>query len=156
MAIKNSGKYGDSDDFVPPVNIPKGASFKDMVALKGKPDIGDKINTQAFPWPEFRVHLKRVPRQHQIERVKASHLRLAKHEGSVTARGESGAMRAFLPLATRRGRFHKWRSLSSWHTSSLSAGASVSLRLISRASCTSPDSSGGWRILSTLFTDRWG
>ena len=39
-------KYGDSDDFAPPVNIPKGASFKDMIALKGKSDIGDKINTQ--------------------------------------------------------------------------------------------------------------
>lgn len=43
-----SDKYGDSDDFAPPVNIPKGASFKDMVALKGKPDIGDKINTQVI------------------------------------------------------------------------------------------------------------
>jgi type I restriction enzyme M protein len=41
-----SDKYGDSDDFAPPVIIPKGASFKDMVALKGKSDIGDKINTQ--------------------------------------------------------------------------------------------------------------
>jgi len=41
-----SDKYGDSDAFAPPVNIPKGASFKDMVALKGKSDIGDKINTQ--------------------------------------------------------------------------------------------------------------
>ena len=27
-----------------PITIPKGASFADMVALKGKPDIGDKIN----------------------------------------------------------------------------------------------------------------
>ncbi|MBN8279114.1 MAG: type I restriction-modification system subunit M [Gammaproteobacteria bacterium] len=27
-----------------PIIIPKGASFKDMVALKGKPDIGDQIN----------------------------------------------------------------------------------------------------------------
>ena len=26
--------------------IPKGASFKDMVELKGKSDIGDKINTR--------------------------------------------------------------------------------------------------------------
>ena len=43
-----SDKYGDSKDFAPPVNIPKGASFKDMVALKGKPDIGDKINTQVI------------------------------------------------------------------------------------------------------------
>ena len=41
-----SDKYGDSNDFAPPVNIPRGASFKDMVALKGKDDIGDKINTQ--------------------------------------------------------------------------------------------------------------
>lgn len=31
-----SDKYADSDDFAPPVVIPQGASFKDMVALKGK------------------------------------------------------------------------------------------------------------------------
>jgi hypothetical protein len=41
-----SDKYGDSDDFAPPVTIPKGASFQDMIALKGKPDIGEKINKQ--------------------------------------------------------------------------------------------------------------
>jgi len=37
-----SDKYAD----VPyaPITIPKGASFKDMVALKGKSDIGDQIN----------------------------------------------------------------------------------------------------------------
>ena len=39
-------KYGNSTDFAPPVTIPKGASFNDMIALKGKSDIGDKINTQ--------------------------------------------------------------------------------------------------------------
>jgi type I restriction enzyme M protein len=39
-----SDKYGDSDNFAPPVTIPKGASFKEMIALKGKPDIGDRIN----------------------------------------------------------------------------------------------------------------
>jgi type I restriction enzyme M protein len=43
-----SDKYGDSEDFAPPVTIPPGASFKDMVALKGKSDIGDKINTQVI------------------------------------------------------------------------------------------------------------
>ena len=43
-----SDKYGDSDDFAPPVVIPKGASFEDMVGLKGKSDIGDKINTQVI------------------------------------------------------------------------------------------------------------
>ncbi|MGE0334710.1 MAG: N-6 DNA methylase [Gammaproteobacteria bacterium] len=43
-----SDKYGASRDFAPPVTIPKGASFTDMVALKGKPDIGDRINTQVI------------------------------------------------------------------------------------------------------------
>src|SRR4051794_34558038 len=43
-----SDKYGDSDDFAPPVAIPPGASFKDMVALKGKSDIGDRVNTQVI------------------------------------------------------------------------------------------------------------
>lgn len=43
-----SDKYADSDDFAPPVTIPKGASFKDMVALKGNSDIGNKINTQVI------------------------------------------------------------------------------------------------------------
>jgi type I restriction enzyme M protein len=41
-----SDKYADSDDFAPPVTIPKGSSFKDMLELRGKDDIGDKINTQ--------------------------------------------------------------------------------------------------------------
>ena len=41
-----SDKYGNSDDFAPPVTIPDGASFKDMIALKGKSDLGDKINIQ--------------------------------------------------------------------------------------------------------------
>jgi type I restriction enzyme M protein len=41
-----SDKYAHSDDFAPPVTIPKNASFADMSALKGKSDIGDKINTQ--------------------------------------------------------------------------------------------------------------
>ena len=43
-----SDKYANSDDFAPPVIIPKGASFQDMVALKGKNDIGDRINTQVI------------------------------------------------------------------------------------------------------------
>jgi type I restriction-modification system DNA methylase subunit len=30
-----------------PIAIPKGASFKDMVALKGKSDIGDQINKKS-------------------------------------------------------------------------------------------------------------
>src|SRR3954470_147621 len=43
-----SDKYADSDDFAPPVTIPKGASFKDMVALKGKDGIGDRINKEVI------------------------------------------------------------------------------------------------------------
>ena len=37
-----SDKYA-SQPFAP-ITIPEGASFKDMVALKGKSDIGDQIN----------------------------------------------------------------------------------------------------------------
>lgn len=41
-------KYGSSKDFAPPVTIPEGASFTDMLELRGKSDIGDKINTQVI------------------------------------------------------------------------------------------------------------
>jgi hypothetical protein len=41
-------KYGNSTDFALTVAIPKGASFKEMLALRGKSDIGDKINTQVI------------------------------------------------------------------------------------------------------------
>ena len=37
-----SDKYADMP--YAPITIPPGASFRDMVALKGKPDIGDQIN----------------------------------------------------------------------------------------------------------------
>ena len=43
-----SDKYGNSTDFAPPVTIPKGASFKDMLRLRGKSDIGDRINTRVI------------------------------------------------------------------------------------------------------------
>lgn len=43
-----SDKYADSDDFAPPIKLPKGSAFKDMVALKGKSDIGEKINTDVI------------------------------------------------------------------------------------------------------------
>jgi len=43
-----SDKYADYDGFEPPIIIPKGASFKDMAALKGDSDIGNKINTQVI------------------------------------------------------------------------------------------------------------
>jgi type I restriction enzyme M protein len=41
-----SDKYLNTDDFAPLVTIPKGSSFNDMLELRGKDDIGDKINTQ--------------------------------------------------------------------------------------------------------------
>jgi len=43
-----SDKYADSDDFAPPVVIPPGAGFRDMVRLKGKSDIGDRINKEVI------------------------------------------------------------------------------------------------------------
>ena len=52
-----SDKYGDSDDFAPPVIIPKGASFRDMVALQGNSDIGNLINTQVVCQRIYIRHL---------------------------------------------------------------------------------------------------
>jgi len=55
-----SDKYANSDDFAPPVTIPKGASFKDMIALKGKSDIGDRINKEVIaPLVEANPRLAR-------------------------------------------------------------------------------------------------
>jgi len=55
-----SDKYADYDGFEPPVVIPEGAGFKDMVALKGDSDIGNKINTQVIqPLIEANTRLAR-------------------------------------------------------------------------------------------------
>ncbi|MFA4994143.1 MAG: type I restriction-modification system subunit M [Bdellovibrionales bacterium] len=48
-----SDKYADLP--FPPIKIPKGASFKDMVALKGKSDIGDQINKKIIA-PLFQAN----------------------------------------------------------------------------------------------------
>ena len=44
-----------------PINIPPGASFADMVALKGKPDIGDRINTKILGPLAQANHLSDMP-----------------------------------------------------------------------------------------------
>lgn len=41
-------KYGSTDDFAPPVTIPKGASFTDMLELRGRIDVGERINTEVI------------------------------------------------------------------------------------------------------------
>jgi len=44
-----------------PITIPEGAGFKDMVALKGKSDIGDKINKKIIgPLTEANKQLSRA------------------------------------------------------------------------------------------------
>jgi len=43
-----SDKYAHTSDFAPPVVIPPGASFSDMLALRGKADMGDRINTDVI------------------------------------------------------------------------------------------------------------
>lgn len=77
-----SDKYGDNQNFAPPVIIPKGASFKDMVELKGKSNIGDKINTQIIQplinantrlsnsdFPDFNDSTKLGDGNDKIERI---------------------------------------------------------------------------------------
>src|SRR3954466_13393811 len=43
-----SDKYADYEGFEPPVVIPPGASFSDMIAMKGQSDIGDRINKEVI------------------------------------------------------------------------------------------------------------
>lgn len=77
-----SDKYGDSDAFAPPIAIPKGASFKDMVALKGKSYIGDRINTHVIQplidansrlarsdFPDFNDPYKLGERKERVEKL---------------------------------------------------------------------------------------
>jgi type I restriction enzyme M protein len=75
-------KYGKSDVYAPPVVIPAGASFNDMIALKGKIDIGDKINTQIIAplvdansrlaksdFPDFNDPVKLGEGQEMVDRL---------------------------------------------------------------------------------------
>ena len=62
-----------------PITIPEGASFKDMVALKGKPDIGDQINKKIIgplvnanklsDMPDFNDATKLGSGKEQVERL---------------------------------------------------------------------------------------
>src|SRR4051812_24738006 len=62
-----------------PISIPKGASFKDMVALKGKPDIGDQINKKIIAplasanklsdFPDFNDPVKLGDGKEKVERL---------------------------------------------------------------------------------------
>ena len=62
-----------------PITVPKGASFKDMVALKGKPTIGDDINkkiigpitdaNQLSDMPDFNDVTKLGSGKEQIDRL---------------------------------------------------------------------------------------
>jgi type I restriction-modification system DNA methylase subunit len=59
-----------------PITIPPGASFKDMVALKGKPDIGDQIHetVRRVKPDDFRGH------QARENTIKAALLPLLKND----------------------------------------------------------------------------
>jgi len=43
-----SDRYANSSDFAPAIVIPNGASFADMRAMKGHPDIGNRINIEVI------------------------------------------------------------------------------------------------------------
>ena len=75
-------KYADSDEYSPPVSIPIGASFKDMLELRGSPDIGDRINTQVIAplvqsntrlaqsdFPDFNDHNKLGDGKEMVDRL---------------------------------------------------------------------------------------
>src|SRR5262249_53207834 len=50
-----------ADEHYAPIIIPKGASFADMVALKGQPDIGDQINKKILGPLAQANHLSDMP-----------------------------------------------------------------------------------------------
>src|SRR5215216_3552513 len=52
-----------------PITIPAGASFKDMVALKGKPDIGNQINKKIIVTNKYRAGSKLDVFQIQIQEL---------------------------------------------------------------------------------------
>jgi type I restriction enzyme M protein len=62
-----------------PITIPKGASFKEMVALKGKPDIGDQINKKIIAplananklsdFPDFNEDAKLGSGKEKVDRL---------------------------------------------------------------------------------------
>ena len=54
-----SDQYANSTDFEPVV-IPKGAAFADMVAMKGHPTIGDRINTEVLQ-PFVDANARTIP-----------------------------------------------------------------------------------------------
>src|SRR6266513_1391769 len=65
-----------------PITIPEGAGFKDMVALKGKPDIGDQINKKIIAplananklsdMPDFNEVSKLGSGKEMVERLTAA------------------------------------------------------------------------------------
>jgi hypothetical protein len=68
-----SDKYGDYDGFEPPVVIPKGASFKDMVALKGKSDIGEHDQHPGHPAAgrsQLRLARSDFPRLRRLQQTR--------------------------------------------------------------------------------------
>jgi type I restriction enzyme M protein len=72
-----SDKYADQP--YAPITIPKGASFKDMVALKGKSDIGDQINKKIISplananklsdFPDFNEDAKLGSGKEKVDRL---------------------------------------------------------------------------------------
>jgi type I restriction enzyme M protein len=75
-----SDKY--ADDPYGPVQVPEGAGFADMVALKGKPDIGDQINKRIIAplaaansqlsqadFPDFNDSVKLGDGKEKVERL---------------------------------------------------------------------------------------
>jgi type I restriction enzyme M protein len=52
-----------------PITVPEGASFKDMVALKGKPDIGDQINKKIIGPLQNANRLSDMPDFHDATKL---------------------------------------------------------------------------------------
>ena len=95
-----------------PITIPKGASFADMVALKGKSDIGDRINKQVLgplaaanklsEMPDFNDATKLGSGKEMVERL--SDLRLSCTFSGRAAQQNAAERPRFRRLGTGRRR----------------------------------------------------
>ena len=72
-----SDKYGNTDDFAAPVVIPKGASFRDMVALKGRTSVPGSELPAGYDLAKLALEIDRVMRERAPAGWKGDHAREA-------------------------------------------------------------------------------
>ena len=66
--ISDRAKNGDADLYI---DLPQGCAFDDLVSLKGKPDIGERMNVRTSSWP-IRSRMRTSPTSRSWARARIS------------------------------------------------------------------------------------